>query len=175
MDVDTLIRSMPPGYMTYSRVQVPGGEWMTALLVREDRAHVNALGSNPQIALRAGMFTEGDVLLVAIMIKVNQEPPYDTWLNYHQSGGGQDYIDDLASQERLPILFYTEAGRKRSISIRNGLADFIATVAPALSAAPPWTMQAFDAARDRLYTRYPDQAALWRTLALPWEGGMHDK
>ena len=46
LDVDKLMQASPPGSMVYARVH-DGDEWRTALVIRENRKHIRALGAAP--------------------------------------------------------------------------------------------------------------------------------
>lgn len=164
IDIDTLMRSSPSGTMAYSRfVADTATGWQTGLFIREDRQHIAALGKSPTVAVRSGMFTEDGVALVAVLVQVGGEV-YETWLNYHQTGGGQQYFQDLAKQDRLPIIFYGSRRRERSIIIRNPLKDLMASALEVLADAKPWSMSQFDQARERIYAQHPSVHALWRAL-----------
>ncbi len=163
LDIDTLMSAAAPGVMVYARAQ-DNGQWRTALVIREDRRHIRALGASPRVEVRAALTEQDAVKLVAIMVKVGSEL-YECWFNYWQTGGGEDYAADWQSQDTLPILFYSDRGRERAIAVQMGtFGDFWRRIGPDLAASQPWPMRAFDEARAALYAEYPTPAALWRRL-----------
>lgn len=162
-DPKQAIRQAPPGTMTYGRFHTGEGAWQTGLFVREDRAHIRRLGRNPLFELHAGTFQEGDVYLIALLIRAGgvEGELYETWINYHQTGGGEQYLEDLAQQEELAIFFYDNVRRRRSIHINNPWREFAQESLAILRKTEPWSMEAFNAAREQLYQDYPTVANLW--------------
>jgi len=165
IDVEALIQAAPPGTMVYARFRPEGGKWETGLLIREESARIRRLGRNPVVEVRAGLFREGSVWLLAILLKAAGEL-YETWFNYCQPDGGEECLMDWTRQKTLAIIFYGDRGRERAISIRNPLADIARQALPVLRQAEPWGMAEFDAVRERLYARYPTVRALWDALAV---------
>ena len=163
LDVDKLMQASPPGSMVYARVH-DGDEWRTALVIRENRKHIRALGAAPRVEVRAAMIEQDPVKLVAIMARIGTET-YECWFNYWQTGGGADYAGDWQRQDRLPIVFYSDHGRERAISIKMGtFGDFWRRIGPELAASQPWSMRDFDDARDATFNEYPSPGLLWRRL-----------
>lgn len=114
IDTDSIVLQSSPGLMIYARFQAESvGEVseQTGLLIREDMEHIKALPRHPVIEARAGLFNEGDVQLLVIMVKVQGEL-YETWFNYHQRGGDTaKYLDDWVEQEHLAVIFFGPKGR----------------------------------------------------------------
>lgn len=162
-DIETIMRQAQPGVMAYNRFVADTTGWQTGLYIREDRQHIVALGKSPTVTVRSGMFTEDGVALVAVLVKIGGEV-YEAWLNYHQTGGGKIYFDDLSKQERLPIIFYGQRRRERAITIRNPLKDIMAAALEVIATMTPWSMSQFDQARERIYAQHPSVHALWRAL-----------
>jgi hypothetical protein len=165
ISAESLITHAPPSTMIYSRF-VAGDQkiWETGLLIREDAEHIEKLPRNPVIEVRAGLFIEGGVQILAIMVKA-VGVLYETWFNYHQRGMDTDeYLHDWATQESLAVIVYGQKGRERSIRIRNPLVDIATKAQKRLQQAEPWSMEDFDAARGRLYDRYPTADDLWIAL-----------
>ena len=164
IDVESMIKQAEPGLMVYGRFFAEGA-WQSGLFIRENLAHIRALGVPPRVEVRAGLIPYQDVLPVAILVRITGGETYETWFNYHQTGGGQAYLQDWQQQARLPILFYTATKRERAISISNKhLADFWRQVGPQLEASRPWSMLDFDTAREELYGQYPTPQRLWQRL-----------
>jgi len=167
INADYIVMQSSPGLMLYARFQAESeGEVseQTGLLIREDMEHIKALPRHPVIEARAGLFNEGDVQLLAIMVKV-QDELYETWFNYHQRGeNSEKYLNDWVEQEDLAVIFFSGTGLERSVRIRNLLSDLGRRALPLLREAEPWSMEDFDAARARLYERYPTVGDLWKAL-----------
>jgi len=153
--------------MAYAQFQAEdqGEVWEeTGLLIREDIEHIKALPRYPVIEVRAGMVNEGNVQLLVIVVQVRGEL-YETWFNYHQHGEDTEkYLNDWIEQEDLAVIFFSDTGLERSIRIRNLLSDLAQRALPLLREAEPWSMEDFDAARARLYERYPTVVDLWKAL-----------
>lgn len=157
------IKSAPIGSATYARGEFDENMVKeTMFLIREEPRVVQRLGENPQVILRAGQIEQDNVLLVAVLLRIGGAY-YETWWNYHQTSGGAQYFEDMATQERIALVFFTPE-RTRQIAIRNSLAPFFASVGRAAAALPAWTMRDFDAARDKIYARFPTVTKLWNHL-----------
>jgi hypothetical protein len=170
IDVESMMATASPGAMIFGRVIAdPATGWQTGLFIREDRDHIDRLGKNPVVELRAGLMVEGRLGLVAVMARVNGRDLYESWWNYHAPGNRACFAD-LAGATTLPILFYTRR-RERVIGVAClPLAAFFQTATKRLEAMRPWAMADFDRARERVYQRYPDPETLWAALAQEGEG-----
>lgn len=173
VDPFVLIASSQPGSAIFSRVQITPGLWETAWLIREESGRFKALGPSPAVSFRAGLIVRDAVGLIPILVRVGPEEPervYETWLNVHQGGpdGGKRYLEDLATQDRLVVLLFGDQGRKeRALRVSNQLMDFARKALEeggGLATLPPWPMDAFDAARQGVYERYPTVWELWKAL-----------
>lgn len=132
-------------------------------LIREEPRIVKAFGENPRVELRAGLFQEADVFLVAVLLRIGGEY-YETWWNIYQTGDdGPLHFLQMSTQKRIPILFFTPE-MTRSIAVRNSLAPFFQDASEQIAGARVWTMQEFDAARERIYARFPTVTKLWNHL-----------
>ncbi len=165
ISAEAAIRASQPGSMIFSRVKFDlASDWQTALLIREEKKYVNRLGANPLVKMRGGLLEENNIGLVAVLLRIG--PPghaqlYESWFNY---AAAADSFDDLATQERIAIVFFTPE-RGRAVHVRNGLPSLFIRARAELSQRPQWTMQAFDRARESLYARWPTPQALWHALA----------
>lgn len=161
---EQVIRSAQVGTMIYARAKFDArGDWQTALLVRESKDFVRALGQAPVIELRGGVIDDPGAVLVVVIAKIAGEL-YECWLNYYQTGEGAAYFQDLQRQTQLPILFFTPE-RARALAIKNGLRDFFKEAEQRARARGAWAMRDFDAARDRAYAEFPEVQNLWAHLA----------
>ena len=160
-----LIKQMPAGSAVYARAGQKSDSMETCILIREDDSQIKRIRKNPIIELRSGLW-ESHVCVVALMVKL-AGLPYETWWNYHQEGGGEKYFEDMTRQLTLPILVYDEQSKRRSVMVRNSLSSIFRSYADKLRLKPPWSMKAFDAARDRIYDEHATVIDLWNALACP--------
>ncbi len=164
-DPQAIIQSAPPGTALYARIDAGQG-WETAIFIREESARIAELGAGPRVEIRTALLVEGDVALIPLFVRLgaSHEKVYETWLNAHQTGGGMQFLADLATQPRIAVILYGDRGRERAIQSPNLLRDSFAEILARVGPLPAWTMAEFDAARERLYTRYPSPGALWQGL-----------
>jgi len=158
------IKKMPAGSAIYARAEFDESIISeTVFLIREEPRAVKALGENPKIEIRAGIIQEKGVTLVAVILRIGGEY-FETWWNYYQPDGhGQRSFSDMATQERIPILFFTPE-MTRSLAVRNSLAPFFADALRRVQAMPEWSMKDFNAAREVVYAKYPTVTKLWNAL-----------
>lgn len=173
-DVEAFITSKPPGSATFSKFkfflngQTRG--WEVAFLIREESKRIHRLGSPVGIEVRAALIVRNGVGLIPIFVRVGQYPcnVFETWLNFHAprlDGGKSEYLETLCKQDWIPILFYSESGRERSIQIGNSRhKQTWSMLLDLVSQMSPWGMSEFDLARDLLYRRYPTVGSLWNSL-----------
>jgi hypothetical protein len=162
-DPSKWIKTAEPGTMVYARQAIaPGAPMTTGLLIREEPARVAAFGRDPLVAMRCGAFEQDGVLLVVVLVKIGREL-YETWFNYHQTGGGEQFFRDLMVQATINISFFTPDEAKM-VAIRNRTGDFFGQALIHVTQLPAWSMHDFDAARAKVYARYPTVAKLWREV-----------
>jgi hypothetical protein len=172
MNTDSLavLARMRPGSALFAREQLDQGPWEIAWLVREESARIAGLGPAPEIEFRAGVFEEGPVLLVPVLVRVgpqSKQAVYESWINQHAEGMGGT-LETLADQPRLVVHLYGEGcGLVRTLTIGNQLATFAGQALAAIVGRPTWSMEAFDQAREQVYQQYPQVWDLWRALGKP--------
>jgi len=157
-----LIKSFPPGSALYGRAGESAETLETCILIREDETQIQKIPANPIIELRSGIW-ENQICPVIVMIKV-AGLPYETWWNYHRDDDGDKYFDDMILQAMIPILIYDDRRQRRSIGVRNSLAPSFKKYKETILQKSVWTMQEFDAAKEKLCGQYPSVAALWEAL-----------
>jgi hypothetical protein len=163
-----LIQTSPPGAMIYALAEAKGEE-LFALLIREEPERVARLGKTVRVHTKTALIEQDGVGLVPLMVQIEDWEPFETWINYYQSQDGVDFREGrrvfraLTERDVLALAFYTPAEGRR-IAVRNSLAPTMREIARRLQAMSPWTMRAFDAARDKLYARYPTVQDLWDML-----------
>jgi hypothetical protein len=166
-DIETLVKKhMQPGQAIMGRFALPDRKLQTGFFVREDSAHIKAVPKNPTVEFRAGMFdSEGQVIPVVVMLKIQGlQEPYETWWNYYQADGGEKYFNDMISQSHVVVHLYTSSGKKRSIQVKNSLSDSFSRFKARIEQVSPWSMDKFNAERDRIYSKYPSLEAFWDGL-----------
>ena len=174
MNVETLIQTAPVSTMVYGRFKAApllsntgasGGAWQTGLFIREDEQTIQRLSATPVFALRAGLFELGRACAVVVMCQPLDiaDTFYESFWNWH--GENKKEFHDMAAQDRLPILFYSRFGRRRSVAVNNAkLKAFFAGALKRLNAWPLWSMREFDDVKEKIYGLYPDNVALWDNL-----------
>ena len=168
-DPVAVLLAMPHGSAVYSRMQIDGGPWEVAFLLREESVRIQKLGKEPPVEFRAGLLAQNEVLLIPVLIRVGPVRPeniFETWINVCQAGGnGPDIVKDLAAQERITIHFYDKRTEpERSLQVYNSPRGFFETLAEQLEVISAWTMRQFDEARENIYRQYPEILDLWRSL-----------
>ncbi len=170
-DAETVIKSAQPGLMIYGRAkQYLDTPWKTVLFVREETGRIRSIPQNPTIELRSSLMRVDNIYLVPILIKMGGEL-YESWLNYHASGGsGADAMHDLSQQEQIAILFFGDSlTQERSLLFRNSCRLDFKTMLDQLNVSVPWGMREFDKAREKLYWSYPTVKQLWNGIGGKYE------
>lgn len=161
IDAAKWIKTAEPGTMAYARQQTAvDGPWTTGFLIRERQWRVKGLGRNPDVELRCCAFEQDGVLLVAVLMKVSGEL-YESWFNYYQTTGGEPYFHDLIEQPTVTFAFFTPEPT-RMLSIKNRVGGFFQQTLERTRQMEPWSMRDFDAAREKVYARYPTVSKLWK-------------
>lgn len=166
VDPEQLVAWARPGVMIYAQIEADDGPQI-ALLIREEPSRVRGFGPSPRVELRLGLYMEGSIALIPLMVGVGsgkRQELYETWINLHQLGGaGPDVLHRLAIQATIRLLFYG-GRRERAIEVPNRIGPAVAQIGERVADLPAWSMAGFDAARDRLYERFPSVRALWAEL-----------
>jgi hypothetical protein len=165
-DAETLIKTAQPGLMLYGRVkQSISDPWKTVFYIREDDEHIKAIPKNPPVELRIAVMKEDDVLLMPTLIRLNNTL-YETWFNYETVG--KLSIADLTQQDMMILLIFGDKRQQeRSIAFKNSVrATFDSFLQIRReSKIPSWTLSEFDAAREKVYTKFPTPKALWNEIS----------
>jgi hypothetical protein len=163
-----LLLQQPYGACLYTRLQIDGGAWEIAWLLREEAKRVKQLGKELPLEWRSGLIVQDNVLLIPVLLrvgKVSEENIWETWINHHQRGV-ESPLPLLAAQERISIHFYDRAIKpERSLQTFNSLKGFFGAALQQMEAVPVWRMAEFDQAREMVYRQHPDVMHLWRSLA----------
>lgn len=161
-----VLRRMPPGSALYSR-EILSDRWEVAWLIREETKRIKQLGDNPEIEFRAGVIYQNNIALIPVLVRIGpgtHENIYETWINIHQPEDGFRYVRDLSTQDRIVIHLYGDRCKlERSLKVSNQLEIFSQNIA-FLHGTAPWSMSAFDTAREKIYEKYPDVVSLWNSL-----------
>ena len=165
VDPQEVIAHMPPGMAIYGRVFRPTP--CTDFFVREETRIVKGF-HDPIVKLRPGAFYHPDIVLIVVMFQVggNADQIFETWFNYYAGESmGKIAFEDLGTQENIGFHFYGDNGRRiKSVAIKNSLKDFFISATEGAQKVVPWSMPAFDSARDKLYKNYPTPGVLWDHL-----------
>jgi hypothetical protein len=139
------------------------GEEIACFLVREDASHVAHLPKQVSIEVRCGLLREANIGLVPVMLRVEGEI-YETWGNWHNPYAAR-CLRSFAQQDKLVIAFLVNSlTPERTLWTPNTLQETFGAMMTELEKMTPWSMSAFDAARERVYQRYPNPQALWAGL-----------
>ncbi len=168
-DPENLIMTRPPGSAIFAKVKPRDGAYEVAFMVREESERIPVLGK--QVSLRVALLEQNGVGLVPILLSVGAEDKdiFETWLNYYaldKNGKKNDHLELLSQQSRIPIVFYGESGRERSIQIKNNTKGGLVKILDKVSKFPGWSMRDFDVARGEIYSRYDTVRKLWNGLNL---------
>jgi hypothetical protein len=166
IDPEKIIIQYQPGMAIYTRVYRP--EPHTDFLIREESSIIKKL-KNPIITIRPGLFIQNGVALVVIMFQIGSHPNqiFETWWNYHQTGDGKKYFEDMATQDNTAFHLYGDSRQvEKSIQIPNSLKDFFKESIEEIKKLPPWNMQNFDKERETIYQQHPTPSGLWLALLM---------
>jgi len=148
----------------YARVSDPAGKSATCFLLHEEGARVRAMPEQVAIEVRTALLEMRGVGVVVVLLRVGGEL-YETYWNYHIPEL-RACFDDMASQDALLIRFYTDSVQpSRTLTLPNSLRETFAIFKQQLSAATPWRMEQFDAAKAAIAVDFPSVQALWEGIA----------
>jgi hypothetical protein len=140
------------------------------LLVRGDSGRLAALGEDPDVEFRGGVFTQpkSGVALVPVLVRIGagEEPEnlYEAWVN-ESPGGAREVLQALAADERLALYLYgSDGGLERFLRVPNPLRVFAGEVLRMTAGLRPMCGDAFHEARTAVYKQHPTTRALWRAL-----------
>jgi hypothetical protein len=120
-----------------------------------------------QMLQKAGMIKFNDVFLVLTMLRTQEshDEIFDLWWNYHSTTGHREF-EALSQQERLPVYFCLQGGKKQLIEIDNRFRKFFGHLTPVMERTTPWTEVAFERSlRGFCAQAYPLEH-LWESIDL---------
>jgi len=169
VDPISALKEMPCGSMIYARAVFSGfSDFVTYFAIKEDQRFLRKLGACPVLTVRTGLFFYNGVALVPFMVNINgsDDMLYESWINYFASGDtGKKAFDDLTKQDDIIFIFYdAQCNEKRKISIKNRVRGQFQLFCDIISTLDPWSMEDFNAEREKLYIDYPTPRELWRAL-----------
>lgn len=168
IDPKDFIISNNPGSAIYCITRRP--EQRVDFLVKEESSIIKKL-INPIVSIKAGLYHYNNVTLVTVMflIGTNMDQLFETWFNYHATGGqGQTAFSLMTTQEDIGFHLYGDSNKvEKGIVIPNNLKlkEFFANASKIISQIPPWGMAEFDKEREILYKKYPTLEDLWKALS----------
>jgi hypothetical protein len=139
------------------------------LLVRSDSQCIAALGKDPDVEFRAGLFevTGDGPVVVAVLARIGAEEPdnlYETWVSEEQ-GEAEEMLRRLAKQQEVVVRLHGDDCRpERTLRAPNSLRAFAREALGRVVERRSWSSDAFHQARAAVYKRYPQPLSLWRAL-----------
>ena len=118
-----------------------------------------------EVTIRAALLREGEVGLLSLPARIGprDDEVSEAWINYH-TDFGRDILGDLTRQEEIAVVLCDQRGTGVTLRSLNALRGDFAAFDAVLASMRPWSMAAFDAAREKEYARWPTMAALWEAL-----------
>ncbi len=160
--IQSLLKS-PISTASYARFKEATGDDLTMFNVHEDMPHVKNLPKEVSIDVRNTLFTCSGVGIITVILRIEGEI-YETWWNFHNPLFKQCFYD-MSKQEKLLVSFYVDNIKPvRTIWTPNILREGFSKIINTLQEMPPWTMQAFDTAKEELYREYATPTDLWNSL-----------
>ncbi len=136
-------------------------------LVKTDQTTINALGPTPYLEFRLGALQVKTVFVMVLLIRIaHTDMIFESWINGHTpSQDGWRVIQMLQEQPFLTIHFFNdETEEQRAIRVDNPSPHFFHQCASQILHQSPWTMDAFDQAKETIYAAYPSPVTLWNAL-----------
>ena len=138
-------------------------------LIKMSHTLIETLGPLPLIGVRNGLFGSSSAVVVLSMIAFgtpHENTLYECWLNgYNQNHDGLRAIEILQSQPTILLHLFDESGtERRALRIDNSFQTFYQQCASCITSQAPWSMTAFDTAKEGIYLQYPSKVALWTAL-----------
>jgi hypothetical protein len=146
-----------------------GPDGAASLFVSADADRIDALGADPDIEFRTGVFTPPGtgLALVPILVRIGSdeaENVYESWLN-DSPGGFAGVLAALAGQERIALPIYGDGSRlERTLEVQNPFTDFARQILAAHPGAATVSADAVHQAKQVVYKQYPSARALWKAL-----------
>ncbi len=168
MNVETIVKTLPPGSALFGRYSVKaGGEMETGLFIKEDLKKINNIPDSPDIHFKAVMFEDDDVIPVVVLAKVQGiVSPYDMWLNYHLKPV-ETYFENIISQESVSVHFYSVDKIERSVKVGNSLKEPFFQFKEKMAQSGSWTTAQFVSTFKKVSEEYPASENLWNFLDNP--------
>jgi hypothetical protein len=152
----------------FARFKDSSGNVFTGFILHEDETHIRKLAGEVPVEVRSGLFVRSNVGLVTVMLGVAEEI-YETWWNFHVPVIQECFHGAMKQEKLLVVVYGKTADPARVIWTPNVLRDRFAKIIKSLEGMKPWTMNAFDLARNQVYGEYATPQALWAHLALDAE------
>lgn len=135
----------------------------TAFVIRDHRHVLAVLPQRLEVQLRAGIFANGEVFPVVLLLRLHHLP-YRTWFNSYQESTAMA-LAALAVQPWLGVwLVSTAETCSHVLTIRNTTAPFFRAALHTLADAPLWNVWAFAHTQAVLLDRYPTPEGMWNAL-----------
>lgn len=157
----------PPGIMVYDLISVDNGPSEFAFFIKDETPYIFK-HKKPLIEVRMGILQFKKVYVVPMMVMVNfdNDMLYETMFNYHQSSGGDMFLEALINQDNIKLFFCDEFNKEvRRIRIDNNFKEDATSILNILQKSEAWSMKEFDEVKEQLYEQFPTNHDLWRALS----------
>lgn len=160
-----VIQKMQPGTALFAPVN-PAGEWEFAFLIREESKRIKRFGPGPRVEIRTSLDIRNGVALIPLLVQIGRYDTvevYETWVNASNPEGVR-CLDLLISRPQFLVIFFGDKGRERNISATNVSQQAFSAMKTTIQEMAPWSMAAFDLAREEMYQEHSSVQALWNAL-----------
>ena len=157
------LMSMDTGGMVCTVSENAGEQPQLVFLIRDDPAQLATIPEDPPILVQVTLFNVDDVLLVPLVVNLGDNWYGTGFIAWAGENQGLEALELLARDDHL--LFYLYDGTSlepiRVIQFDNSLTDGAADILRAFENTPNWSMEAFDAAQEKLFERFPNPQAIF--------------
>lgn len=164
---DTAILLEQPHGAALPTLVEEGGRSVTCFLFRETEERIGELTSDAQVGVhvRAGLLGVADVLLYVNLIRIKDQV-FEIWWNWHSPL--RPRFENLFDQDEMILAFLSDSPTPVEV-VRASWAELgredLRKARGQIESSEPWSMDAFDSARNAVYESYPTLVALWEALA----------
>lgn len=167
MSILDALRLIPFG-MAYDQISIDGVTWKPALFVKMNEMEIRKLGPIPLFDFKPELIIIDNVAVVVLMMSIRGKRWIcETYFNYYASDidnrdyKGADSFIDFASHDTLTLNFVNEYSKiVRTIEVENKVKNAFKSYIDIIQALPPWSMEAFDAAKAE-YISKTDLDNIW--------------
>jgi hypothetical protein len=161
-----VLKGLPTQVMLFDRISLDNGiSWNTALFIKDRSTTIGGFGEQPNISIRAGRYTVDGVDIVNVLVKINKDTYYESFLNYYHDDR-LNAFEDLSVQKKIPVFFLDEKTNiVKSTVTNNQIRNVIKGYSIIISNSVPWTDNQFDEGKAEFFVKFPDLLQLWNKYA----------